>query len=85
MALNIKNERAVALARELAELTGESLTDAVRIAIEERRARLLHLQDREVRLARARAVSDDLATGLGRYRDGLTTDDLYDPDTGLPA
>ena len=36
MALNIKNEEADRLARELAELTGESLTDAVIESLRER-------------------------------------------------
>jgi antitoxin VapB len=41
MALNIKNEDAHGLARELAELTGESMSAAVTIAVRERRDRLL--------------------------------------------
>lgn len=36
MALNIKNQAVHRLARELAEATGETLTEAVRVAIEER-------------------------------------------------
>jgi antitoxin VapB len=36
MAFNIKNEETDRLARELVELTGESLTDAVTIALRER-------------------------------------------------
>lgn len=40
MALNIKNREVERLARELADLTGESKTEAIRRALEERRARL---------------------------------------------
>ncbi|MBA3717528.1 MAG: type II toxin-antitoxin system VapB family antitoxin [Actinobacteria bacterium] len=40
MALNIKDSETVALAAEVAELTGESKTRAVKVALEERRARL---------------------------------------------
>jgi antitoxin VapB len=40
MALNIKDPETVALAAEVAELTGESKTRAVKVALEERRARL---------------------------------------------
>jgi antitoxin VapB len=36
MALSIKNDEADRLARELAEATGESLTDAVIVALQER-------------------------------------------------
>jgi antitoxin VapB len=44
MPLNIKDEEAHALARELAEATGESLTRAVKISIEERLTRIRHLK-----------------------------------------
>ena len=40
MPLNIKDEKAYAPARELAETTGESLTRAVKISIEERLVRV---------------------------------------------
>ncbi len=39
MGLNIKNDRAHRLAKELSGLTGESLTGAVTVALEERLAR----------------------------------------------
>ncbi len=40
MALNIKNEEVERLAREVAELTGETKTEAIRRALAERRERL---------------------------------------------
>lgn len=40
MALNIKDPEAVRLAGEVAAMTGESKTRAIRVALEERRARL---------------------------------------------
>jgi antitoxin VapB len=40
MALNIKNEEVERLAAEVARLTGESKTEAIRRALEERRRRL---------------------------------------------
>jgi len=40
MALNIKNAQVESLATEIAELTGESKTEAIRRALEERRQRL---------------------------------------------
>ncbi len=39
MALNIKNEEVERLAREVAEMTGESKTEAIRRALTERHAR----------------------------------------------
>lgn len=41
MSLNIKNAEAHELAHELAELTGESMTTAVTVAVRERRDRIL--------------------------------------------
>lgn len=46
MSLNIKNEETHRLARELAELTGESITEAVTKAIEERLARQRNTEER---------------------------------------
>ena len=40
MALNIKNQEVERLATEVSELTGESKTQAIRKALEERKARL---------------------------------------------
>ena len=51
VALSIKSERADQLARDLASLTGESITDAVvaaleaRLAVERRRRRRVDLSD----------------------------------------
>ena len=44
MALNIKDVETERLAREVAQLTGESKTGAVRVALRERKARLLVAQ-----------------------------------------
>ena len=43
MALNIKNIEVARLAAEVARLTGESKTEAIRRALEERRQRLRHV------------------------------------------
>ena len=40
MSLNIKNEQAVTLARQLAAATGESVTEAVTVAVRERLERV---------------------------------------------
>jgi len=79
MVLSIKNERADQLARELAHLTGESITDVVVAALE---ARLEHERRRR------RAI--DLADIVERFGhlpvlDARTPDEIlgYD-DHGLP-
>jgi antitoxin VapB len=41
MSLNIKNEETHELVRNLASLTGESMTTAIRVAVQERTARVV--------------------------------------------
>jgi antitoxin VapB len=52
MALNLKNAEVERLASEVARLTGESKTEAIRRALEERKRRLKHTaaDDRRARL-----------------------------------
>lgn len=76
MALNIKNEEADRLARRLADVTGESLTEAVTVALEERlervegrvaslglRTEIERMQERISRLPRCRSGSDEELVG----------------------
>ena len=51
MALNIKNEEAHGLAKELAETTGQTLTEAVTIALRESLSRARHEVEPELLLA----------------------------------
>jgi antitoxin VapB len=59
VALNIKNRDVERLVREVAAMTGESKTEAVRRALEERRARLAY-----------GAVAHDRAARLERFLEG---------------
>ena len=75
MALNIKSREADRLARELAELTGETITDALTIALAERlertrrvrsagrRAELHAIFERAARLPRRDERSEDEILG----------------------
>lgn len=54
MALNIKNDAVERLAAEVARLAGETKTEAVRRALEERRQRLAYRVSDTDRLARMR-------------------------------
>jgi antitoxin VapB len=82
MALSIKSDEADRLARELAAETGETLTDAVEIALRERldREHAKHAASMRTRLARLAA---DVATMP--LTDDRTPDEIvgYDDD-GLP-
>ena len=66
MALNIKSAETDRLARELAALTGESITEAVTRALEERLAVQRRPHDRKQRLARAAAL-DELFDRMASY------------------
>jgi antitoxin VapB len=85
MAFSIKNERTDHLARELTELTGETLTEAVTVAVQERlereRARVAHRPGIADRL---RALAAEVAS-FPVY-DERTSDEIigYDDD-GLPT
>jgi antitoxin VapB len=83
MSLNIKNEETHRLVRKLANLTGESMTTAIRVAVQERAERVViekqrGLADRLLAIGKA-------AAPLWRepFRSTDHGDLLYDED-GLP-
>ena len=85
MGLNIKNKETHRLARELAELTGETMTGAVTVALKERLEREKRERSVEERLRRMRAVVARIAKlprrpGPSAVEHG---DFLYD-ERGLP-
>ena len=84
MSLNIKNEETHQLARELAALTGESMTGAITVALRERLERETHDRSVETRVQELRAIARRCALLL---EDGPSAvehgDYLYDED-GLP-
>lgn len=83
--LNIKDPETVRLARELADQTGRSVTETIRIALQ--RARDDREADIQARIARMNAAVDELRKHLPPEWKGRTSkeimDDLYDED-GLP-
>ncbi len=84
VSLNIKNPEAHRLARELAELTGESMSTAVTVAVRERRDRALANRSGGLS-ARLLEIGRDCA---GRLPESVRSIDhggmLYD-EHGLPA
>jgi antitoxin VapB len=88
-ALNIKNEETYALARQLADETGESLTEAVTTAVRERLMRLRLAETPEQQQERHRIgweIAQDMARRLGPYDPDVDpTAFLYDEETGLPT
>jgi antitoxin VapB len=83
MSLNIKDEETHRLVRELAQLTGESQTTAVAVAVRERLDRL-HATGRPSLADRLVAIGRDTAPRLKEpYRSDEHGDLLYD-EQGLP-
>jgi len=88
MALNIKNEVVERLAAEVARMAGESKTEAVRRALEERKARLAFRvgdDDRRARLQRfleAEVWPHVPAEELGRHLSRVAEDEIlgYGPE-----
>ena len=83
MAISIKDPETDRLARALAEATGESLTEAIRRALEERLLREQHRASRGVAVA-VRRIQERLARLP--VLDPRPADEIlgYD-DTGLPS
>ena len=85
MALNLKNPETERLAKELASYTGESITEAVTVAIKERLERTERAKKREGRLE----WLDELTKRTAPLLKDLPPSDkigdlLYDKETGLP-
>lgn len=85
MSLNIKNVETYRLIRELAELTGESMTGAVTEAVRERLERLRRMEDGRGMAERIHAIAADMRARLpDDFFDVEHGDLLYDED-GLPT
>ena len=83
MSLNIKNPKTHKLAHELADLTGESVTEAVTVAVEERLKRVKS-GDQAERKARIMALLADTASRIKEpYKSRNWDEYLYD-ERGLP-
>ncbi len=82
MGLNIKNEETHRLARELAELTGETMTGAVTVALKERLERKRKTQEK---LRAMREISKRCASLLGPGPSAVEHGDFLYDERGLPA
>lgn len=83
MSLNIKSEEVHRLVRELADLTGESMTAAVAEAVRERLDRLR--REREAGLAdRLLAIGKDCAAHLKEPFRSIEHGDLFYDERGMP-
>jgi antitoxin VapB len=83
MSLNIKNEKTHRMARELARLTGESLTAAVNEAVRERLERVRG-SSRKSMAERLMEIGKDCASHLKEPYKSMDVDELLYDENGLP-
>ena len=82
MTLSIKDPQTDALARRLAELKGQTITDAVRAALE---AEIARAERAEVaRQERIRALVERVAAGMEGSGHSSDHDDIFYDEIGLP-
>jgi antitoxin VapB len=83
MSLNIKDEKTHRMARELARLTGESLTAAVNEAVRERLERVRG-SSRKSMAERLMEIGKDCASHLKEPYKSMDVDELLYDGNGLP-
>ena len=84
VSLNIKNEATCQLARELALLTGESMTGAITVALEERLERERRERSVEARVRELHEIGQRCARLLRDGPSAVEHGDLLYDDRGLP-
>lgn len=84
MILKVENEETCRLVSELAELTGETKTGAIAIAVRERLERERRNRESDTKLREMRAIAKRCAALVGSGASSLKHgEELYD-DYGLP-
>ena len=84
MGLNIKNDETCALARELADLTGETVTGAITVALRERLEREKRERDKDALLRDVRAIAERCAARLGPGPSSTEIGGFLYDEHGLP-
>ena len=84
MGLNIKNDETCSLARELAMLTGETMTGAITAALRERLEREQRRRSVIARAGELRAIAERCARLMGPGLPSVEHGDLLHDEQGLP-
>ena len=84
MSLNIKNAEAYDLARELARLTGRSMTTVVLEALRQQRAELLRQKQKEERVQELMAIAQRCAAHIIQPVRAVAHGDILYDASGLP-
>jgi len=84
MSLNIKNEETHRRIRQLARLTGESMTAAVDTAVRERLERVRERNGGSDRLKRMMKIAKECAAHLKEPYKSMDIDELLYDENGMP-
>lgn len=84
MALSIKNEDACKLAKELAGMTGESLTAVVSAALREKMERTKREQNQKARAEELMEIGKRCANHINQPASAVEHDKLLYDERGLP-
>jgi antitoxin VapB len=84
MTMNIKNPHTHELARELAGLTGETVTQAVTVALQERLDRVRREKSAEARIQRMHELAAEIRSRLPADAFAIDHGDLLYDELGLP-
>ncbi len=84
MALNIKNQETCDLAREVAEMTDDTMTSAITIALKQRREQLKRERDRDELRKDLRTIAKRCAAKLGPGPSAIEHGDFLYDEYGLP-
>lgn len=84
MSLNIKNDETCRLARDLAQMTGETMTGAITVALRERLERERRRRGIEARARELRAIAERCARLMGPGPSAVDHGDLLYDERGLP-
>ncbi len=84
MSLNIKNTEAYELARELARLTGHSMTTVVLEALRKQREQLLRQQQKDARVQDLMAIAQRCAQHVAQPVKAVDHGDMLYDERGMP-
>ena len=84
MSLNIKNRETCRLARELATLTGDTMTAAITVALRERLEREKRLRNADALARKLEAIGRRCAARLGPGPSAVEHGDFLYDERGLP-
>ncbi len=84
MGLDIRNDETCRLAAELARLTGETVTDAITVALSERLEREQRRREAECQARELRSVAERCARLMGPGPPAVAHGDMLYDERGLP-